>query len=254
MADATNSSQRPTRRRRWWQFSLRAFLLFITFAACVAGWIGIQMVRHKEEEAAIEHLVKGGSTSTYWASRFKQPPTAHLNPAKTTYPGYEAGVLNKLREGQMFRTVVMFAFHAGGNTFSFGLRENGHLKIERQYKSGLTDDDMRFVTKLVNLRSLWLEANNITDRGLVELCSLDRLEYLWLQNTPITDAGLTVLANFPQLQDLDLSGTDVSDGAVPTLVKCRQLRRLGLANTSVTAAGIAALQKELPDCQIEHDN
>jgi hypothetical protein len=245
----TVSETQPKTRRRL-RFSLRAIFVLITLVACVAAWAGMQIARRHREEAAIKHLVKGATTSTYWASLFDQPASADLNPLMPLWPRRKTGLINRLRNLDMFQTVVMFSIHPGGNTFAFDADEQGRLVIHRDYKAGLRDDDMAVVAKLVNLRTLWLEANGITDNGLVQLAGLKNLELLWLQNTPVTDAGMATLENFPKLRDLDLSATDVTDMAIDAWSRCRVLRKLKVENTRVTSEGVARLQKLLPDCEI----
>ena len=253
MADEIPTLAPPlAKRRRWRQFSLRAFLIFVAIVACIAAWVGMQITRRQSEGAAIEHLTKGGSTSTYWTSRFDQPPTSDLNLANTVWPRGKSGIVNRLRNIDMFRTVVLFAFHPNGNTFTFDADDQGNLRIKREYKSGLRDSDMEWVARLVNLRSLWLEANGISDDGLKRLHNLSHLEILWIQHTAVTDAGIAAMSNLTRLSDLDLSGTEVSDESVDVLRKCRRLKHLGLKNTHVSLHGIEALHRELPDCVIEH--
>jgi hypothetical protein len=173
-----------------------------------------------------------------------------LNPEKPIWPRGKPGYVRRVRNLDLFRTVVMFSFHPNGNTFQFDRSDDGRLVIHRTYVSGLKDEDMAWVTKLVNLRSLWLEANGITDEGMIQLSNLKRLEILWLQHTPISDKGIPALAKLTKLRDLDRSATDVTDESIEALSQCRALQILKLLNTNISDTGVATLQRALPDCVI----
>ena len=239
-------------RKRWLQFGLRAFLLFVGIVSCCSGWVGLQISRKQRETAVIEQLAKGGNADTYWASIFHQPSTMVLNPASGIRPLGGPGFINRIRNAPLFQTVVLFAVHPVGNSFAYDVDNDGRLRIKRDYISGLRDDDMFRVAKLKNLRSLWLEANEITDVGLKRLSGLPRLEILWLQNTPISDVGIAGFPLLTQLSDLDISSTDVSDASLPLLKKCLSLQHLGLENTQFTPEGIAELRRALPSCRIDY--
>ncbi len=66
-----------------------------------------------------------------------------------------------------------------------------------------------------------------------------------------TDKDLPTLAQLAGLAELNLIGADVSDAGLDQLRDLRTLEKLNLHQTNVTAAGVAALQKALPNCKIE---
>ncbi|MGD0040204.1 MAG: hypothetical protein ABSE84_07300 [Isosphaeraceae bacterium] len=96
------------------------------------------------------------------------------------------------------------------------------------------------------LTCLWCGATSVADlsplRGL-PIASL-RCDY-----TQVSD--LSPLRGMP-LTDLACDYTQVSD--LSPLEGCDKLRTLTLQGTKVTAAGVAALQKALPECKIEWDD
>ncbi|MGI9455309.1 MAG: hypothetical protein ACR2NU_02040 [Aeoliella sp.] len=149
-----------------------------------------------------------------------------------------------------FRTVATLQCYSPGNKFSYGRTEDGRLQIDREYQTGVVDEDLVFVSKLTHLRTLSLEANHITDQGLINLESLLRLETLNLSNTTITDRGLVTLAKLPHLRDLDISRTDVTDASVEFLEDCRALESLDIEMTNITPEGVLLLRQGLPNCQI----
>jgi hypothetical protein len=69
---------------------------------------------------------------------------------------------------------------------------------------------LRYVSNLVNLEELILQAAGITDSSLAPLLSLPKLKTLDLQSNRISDAGLKALARIPTLKTLNVSRTLVS--------------------------------------------
>ena len=82
---------------------------------------------------------------------------------------------------------------------------------------GPTDDDMKNIGKLNNLRRLILASTRLRTLGMVHLKNLTRLRELDLSETRIGDTSLQYLAGMQRLEALNLSGTDISDKGVKTL-------------------------------------
>jgi hypothetical protein len=64
---------------------------------------------------------------------------------------------------------------------------------------------------------LYLTNTRITDDGLKHLASLRNLRYLWLIGTDVTDTGLLHLIQLKNLQKLNLVGTKVTDEGISKL-------------------------------------
>jgi hypothetical protein len=130
----------------------------------------------------------------------------------------------------------------------------------------ITDSGLEHIAGLTRLELLSLRGAQVTDAGLSHLKRLTSLKYLWLDKTHVTDAGLAQLKGLTQLVFLSLRDTQITDAG---LVHLKALPRLGkgteyfdptepgykhgsldLDGTYVTNAGIAELQKALPDLQI----
>ena len=77
-----------------------------------------------------------------------------------------------------------------------------------------------------NLPSSGSAARRLTELFLVELAGLKKLERLSLAKSHVSDEGAKYLAPLTRLKELDLS------------------------DTQVTAAGVAELNKSLPQCRI----
>ena len=81
-----------------------------------------------------------------------------------------------------------------------------------------TDEDMKNIGQLNNLRRLILTGCTIADAGAAHLKNLTRLRELDLSGTKIGDATLPYLAGMKELEALNLSGTDISDNGVKLLL------------------------------------
>lgn len=64
------------------------------------------------------------------------------------------------------------------------------------------------------------------------------------------DSVLGRLSRLPEIRQLSLNGQPISDVGLLHLESLKSLRTLTLQNTQVTAAGVEALRRKLPSCQI----
>lgn len=142
----------------------------------------------------------------------------------------------------------------------------------------VTDADLQDLAGLTELTSLKLTGAKVTDAGLKHLAGFEKLAMLDLQNTLVTGAGFKDLAGLKHLEYVNLMGSKATDVGVQDLSGFRQLTTLLLGNTAVSDAGlmglaqnhpklrwlylsqtnvslnaVAALEKELPHCFINHD-
>lgn len=91
-----------------------------------------------------------------------------------------------------------------------------------------------------------------TDADLGELCELCNLTTLWIDKTKITDRGLRTVATVRCLLALSLEGSDITDLGLIHLESMSKLNHLNLHDCpDITDAGVARLQKALPQCKIE---
>jgi internalin A len=114
----------------------------------------------------------------------------------------------------------------------------------------LTDEGLREVSALKNLRGLYIFYAPVTDGGLKSLAALTELRALDLSHTQVKGEGVKELAGLKNLQALNLSYTRVTDAGLKEIAGLKNLRWLSLHRTKVTAAGVAALKKDLPKCKI----
>ena len=87
--------------------------------------------------------------------------------------------------------------------------------------------------------------------GELTKAELTKVTYLDLGYTKITDAGLKDIAKLEKLKRLILQGTQITDEGLWEVAKLQQLKSLNLVFCpKVTKAGVAGLQKALPNCRI----
>ncbi|MGJ8724007.1 MAG: DUF2231 domain-containing protein [Roseibacillus sp.] len=91
----------------------------------------------------------------------------------------------------------------------------------------------------------------VTDEGMKSVATMINLKKLMLNETKVTDAGLKTLAVLPNLESLSLFGTDVTDEGIAELAKTATLKNVYLSNTKVTKAGVEELSKNLPEAKVE---
>ena len=96
------------------------------------------------------------------------------------------------------------------------------------------------------LRSLNCKFTQVADLSVLKQM---KLTHLYCANSEITD--LSPLTQMP-LVELECNGTSVSN--LSPLVSISTLGKLSVRRTRVTAAGVASLQKALPNCKIDWDD
>ena len=100
------------------------------------------------------------------------------------------------------------------------------------------------------MREPILDKLPITDEGLKTLAGLRELRSLPLNRTKVTDAGLAHLVDLPFLSRLDLAETAVSDAGLVHLERIVTLKSLNVQGTGLTEAGARRLCEALPNCRV----
>lgn len=81
----------------------------------------------------------------------------------------------------------------------------------------ITDDELFFISKMVNLRHLFVQKTGITGTGLPYLHSLSQLETLNISFTPMLDGHALHLLEFPALKKIYFFGTPVKKEVIAAL-------------------------------------
>ena len=113
----------------------------------------------------------------------------------------------------------------------------------------VTDDDLRLLSNLAELRTLNLHRTGISDAGIEHVVGLKHLTTLTLGDTRITNAGLKALTELEQLQFIGLHGTLVDDAGVKHLKAFPHLKSLFLSKSGVTDEGLKSV-KSLVDLEL----
>jgi uncharacterized protein (TIGR02996 family) len=95
-----------------------------------------------------------------------------------------------------------------------------------------------------------LSSTDASDEDVEALASLTELREVDLAGTGITDAGLAHLSGLVKLESLDIRCTSVTDAGMIHLDTLENLQVLSIDDTGVTAEGRAAIQRQLPQCDI----
>jgi hypothetical protein len=216
--------------RRWFRFSLRTLLVFVTIASAGFGWIGMQVRKVHRQRVAVEAIKKMGGCLFY-----DYEVAAFLDDIPPKDPSIRPAAIPPGPE--WLRKVV-------GDDFLAKV-----VKVDR-VPAEFSDDAMVHFATLVTLRQLDLNFTDVTDAGLGYLEGLRDLQALDLGHTQVTDAGLVHFKQLDKLRWLNLTKTDVTDSGLIHLRQLAQLRDLYLLDTQVTNAGCLELQKWLPNLEI----
>jgi hypothetical protein len=98
---------------------------------------------------------------------------------------------------------------------------------------------------------MFFSGAKVTDEKLKLIQDMTTLELLSLVNTRITDNGLKHLKRLTKLKVLWLSKTRITDRGLKFLEGMRDLRSITLTDTKVTDEGVKALQKALPELDVD---
>jgi uncharacterized membrane protein len=106
----------------------------------------------------------------------------------------------------------------------------------------ISDEQLSGLVKIKH-QLVWLNLSHTTlsDEQMEELSKLTNLRVLYLNNTSVTDAGLAQLLALSELRWLSLVGTQVTDKSVPAFLKLPNLTNLFLYQTQVSKAGVKEL-------------
>lgn len=119
------------------------------------------------------------------------------------------------------------------------LRELEYLYLHTQP----SDDDMRQIARLANLRTLLIDGRNLTNNGLWYLEELRFLENLTIQNASFDGDCFHYLANVRSLTNLTLQSDKLKSSDLAGLGELPQLELLFLSLQSVDGAGFAEIGK-----------
>lgn len=218
LQDVAHNSTPP--RRRWFQFSLRTLLLAMLVFGCGLGWLANKRIKSQRAWAAVNAIkLKGGILR------------------------FEKGnwIEKKLGVDLPGKASIIIACSRDLSESSY-LAQVPSLQDIQIFGTTVTDDDLRLLENLSELRSFDANSSQITSQGLLHLQGLIKLDHLGIDGSNVTDEGLANL-QLPHLRSLSIGWTSVTDAGVASLTKQTSLEVLNLQNTKVTDACVDSLLK-----------
>jgi hypothetical protein len=157
----------PKRKFRWYQYSLRTLLIFVTLFAVACSWFAVQMQKARRQKEIRQAVENEGGNSMYEYQVEAQERLKH-----DKFDSEAAALLSDTSDSDFFDNVS---------------------KVCLANSSTLTDSDLAMLGWLKHLRELDLHHTQITDAGLKHILGLKELRFLDLQETKVTDAGVATL-------------------------------------------------------------
>ena len=118
----------------------------------------------------------------------------------------------------------------------------------------IDDKALALVRNLNHVVEINARGTNITDEGVKQLVGLPDLRRLNLAKTNVTDACLIYLVPLTNLEYLNLYGTKVTDQGIEVLANLTNLKNLYLWQTGATPAAAEELESELTGLDVNIGN
>ncbi|MDQ2658086.1 MAG: hypothetical protein M3Y60_11760 [Bacteroidota bacterium] len=199
----------------------------------------------------------------YWIEeqvRFDKPVTAFENrekiaaiikslqqpPQKSWIPTEAVGAANE--------NAVRRLKDAGVDPMPLG-EESNYLMVTFAGHRSISNEQIGLLREIEE-QLVWLNLSftNITDSQLEEVSRLGNLRALYLNNTAITDNGLEKLSPLGKLRLLSIVATSATDRSVETFARWKNLNSLFVYQTGVTGEGMGRLLEENKDIRIDSGN
>ena len=117
--------------------------------------------------------------------------------------------------------------------------------------TGISDGDLRHLSRLHGLRGLGIKNCRLTDAGARQLVDeLPGLTVLVIFNASFSDAVVAEFARLPKLEDLTLVDVPITDAGLSELKMCASLKGVSVKNSKATSASTTELRKSLPGVDV----
>jgi serine/threonine protein kinase/Leucine-rich repeat (LRR) protein len=135
-----------------------------------------------------------------------------------------------------------------------GIEHLSDLNLQTLHLQGntITDASAQVISEIKTLESLTLRGTEAGDKMFRQLCSLPRLQLLDMEGTNVTDAGLDEVSKLRRLQTLVLSRTAITDAGLKKLHELRGLRTLSLQATHCTSDGVNQFRSVNDNCKVSY--
>ena len=117
--------------------------------------------------------------------------------------------------------------------------------------TGISDGDLRHLSRLHGLRGLGIKNCRLTDGGAKLLVDeFPGLTTLVIFNASFSDAVVADFARLPKLEYLTLVDMPITDAGLSELKTCASLKGVSVINSKATSASITELRKSLPSLEV----
>jgi hypothetical protein len=234
----------PSRRRSFLpRFGLRALFVFAVLFCLASAWVGRNIHRTRQADAAIETLGRAGAAYGMHGERSSGSAKEVQRVRDELIDRWEETTIVDRAIGRSFRPrirgVVFDDRNAPESTMRAAIEGMTHLpEIEGVVLWGPFFDDATCDTlaRLPNLESLRLRGTRITARGLLRLESLPNLQSLTLIYPEATDA-LAALPRLKRLRTLSLCNLVVTRDAIAGVATLPELQWLELTSVQSDEEG-----------------
>lgn len=133
--------------------------------------------------------------------------------------------------------------------------DNNYLMVTFSGHNNITDEQINALQD-IDKQIVWLNLaeTKITDQQLEAISRLHNLRVLYLNNTKVSDVGLAKLSALKELRLLSLVGTAATDESIATFLNLKNLRNLYVYQTQISPEGIQKLVASQKDIQIDTGN
>jgi internalin A len=252
----------PKPRSRWFQYSLRTLMVFVTLSAVACSWFAVKMQQVKRQKEAVAAFRDNEYvTNVSYDYEFDDFGNS-ISSAEPPGPAW----LRRILGDDFFVNVFSVEIWGNANARSEHLQYLNQLRILAIHDLDFTGKGLNYIKDLQNLEKLEITFSEITDDSLINLRGLQQLKYLCLSGPisdaglkhleglnqlqylallfcdRVTDLGLKHLENLVQLQTLDLTDTGITDTGLNSIRGLTQLQTLSLSGTKITDSGLTRLK------------
>jgi hypothetical protein len=222
MSVAQEQGSIKRRKRRWFQFGLRTLFLVTT---ALAVWLGIHTHRARQQRDAVAAIRRYGGWVRY---------DYHFPSGAYTYKDYDGNAESPFPSWLVDYLGIDFLHSVVQVNLNFS-EDSG----ARQENRNRTDEALRYLPQLPNLRVLLLEGTQARDESLRYLAGLRKLERLYMWDvTEVSDAGAAHLSGLRNLRLIHLSNSKITDVSLKRFAKLPKLEELSLQFNHFTDEGL----------------
>ncbi len=224
---------------RWrFQFRLLSLLVLMVAVAVPCEWLAAEISLARRQSEAVKAITNLNGT-VWYDCRFNADgnPTAGANRHRDDWLSDLFGADFVARADVVWLT--------GRNVTDAELEclsRLPELRVLYLWDTHVTGPGLAHLTGLTKLDRLHLEGTKVSDASLDHVVRLARLRVLNLDGAGITDAGLEQLAGLDRLEVLRLDDNEITDDGLERLARLARLRFLGMNNTKISDAGLIRLE------------